>query len=71
MQRYLIIILTLINLIIFKLINSKNFKFNQNLLNIFCILQFLIIFCIFINNQMSLFIKFFNCLKTNFIFYFK
>ncbi len=67
MQQYLIIIITLINLIIFKLINSKRFKFNQRLLSIFCILQFIIIFCILINNQEILFINFLDYFRNTFI----
>lgn len=51
MEQYLIILMILVNLIIFKLINSKRFKFNQNLLKVFCILQLILIFFIFINNQ--------------------
>lgn len=67
MQQYLIIITILINLIIFKLINSKRFKFNQRLLTIFCILQFIIIFFIFINNQEILFLNILDFFKNTFM----
>lgn len=67
MQQYLIIIMTLINLIIFKLIDSKRFKFNQKLLSIFCILQFVIIFFIFINNQEILFLNLLDYFRNTFI----
>lgn len=67
MQQYLIIIITLINLVIFKLINSKRFKFNQKLLNIFCTLQLLLIFFIFINNQEILFLNILDYLKNTFV----
>lgn len=67
MQQYLIVITTLINLVIFKLINSKRFKFNQKLLNIFCILQLLLIFFIFINNQEILFLNIFDYFGNTFI----
>lgn len=67
MQQYLIIITILINLIIFKLINSKRFKFNQRLLTIFCILQFIIIFFVFINNQEILFLNILDFFKNTFM----
>lgn len=67
MQQYLIVIITLINLVIFKLINSKRFKFNQKLLNIFCILQLLLILFIFINNHEILFLNILDYLKNTFI----
>lgn len=67
MQQYLIIITILINLIIFKLINSKRFKFNQRLLTIFCILQFIIIFFVFINNQKILFLNILDFSKNTFM----
>ena len=67
MQQYLIIITILINLIIFKLINSKRFKFNQRLLTIFCILQFIIIFFVFINNQEILFLNILDFFKKTFM----
>lgn len=67
MQQYLIIIITLTNLIIFKLIDSKRFKFNQKLLSIFCILQFIIIFFIFINNQEILFVNLLVYFRNTFI----
>ncbi len=81
MEQYLIIIIILINLVIFKLINSKRFKFNQKLLNIFCILQLLSIFFIFINNQeilllsildyfREIFILVFNKMKGAFLWFF-
>ena len=67
MQQYLVIITILINLIIFKLINSKRFKFNQKLLTIFCILQFIIIFYFFINNQEILFLNILDFFKNTFM----
>lgn len=67
MRQYSIIIMSLINLIIFKLINSKRFKFNQKLLSIFCILQFIIIFFIFINNQEILFLNYLDYFRNTFI----
>ena len=81
MEQYLIIIIILINLVIFKLINSKRFKFNQKLLNIFSILQLLSIFFIFINNQeilllsildyfREIFILVFNKMKGAFLWFF-
>lgn len=67
MQQYLIVIIILINLVIFKLINSKRFKFNQKLLNIFCILQLLLIFFTFINNQEILFLSILDYFREIFI----
>lgn len=59
MQQYLIVIITLIN--------SKRFKFNQKLLNIFCILQLLLIFFIFFNNQKFLFLNILDYFRNTFI----
>ena len=67
MQLYLIIIITLINLIIFKLINSKRFRFNQKLLRSFCIFQFIMIFFIFIIKQEILSLNTLNYFRNNFI----
>lgn len=51
MNQYLIIILFFINLILMKLVNSKKFKFNQKVISIFIIIQFLFIFWIFYNHN--------------------
>ena len=49
MSQYLIIILIFINLILLKLINSKSFKFNKSLINLFITIQLFLIIWIFYN----------------------
>lgn len=71
MQQYLIIVIILINLIIFKLINSIKFKFNKKLLNIFCTVQFIFIFWIFINNNEVFVIKLIDSIAYNSVTFFK
>lgn len=67
MQHYLIIKIIIINLIIFKLINSKRFKFNKNLLSIFCIIQFILIILFYLNNNKIIIFSYCNSFISNLI----
>ncbi|MGL5355626.1 MAG: hypothetical protein ACRDAQ_03610 [Cetobacterium sp.] len=60
MNKYLIILLALNNLIIFKSIDSQKFKFNKSLLIQLCLLQFILIFISFIDMNKTLFIDIYN-----------
>lgn len=70
MQQYLLIIVTLISLVIFKLINSKKFKFNKKLLKLFSVIQLIFVFFTLININEILFINFFDYFRTNLIIFF-
>lgn len=70
MQQYLLIIVTLISLVIFKLINSKRFKFNKKLLKLFSVIQLIFVFFTLININEILFINFLDYFRTNLIIFF-
>ncbi len=70
MQQYLIIIVTLISIVMFKLIDSKRFKFNKKLLKLFSTIQLIFVFFILINSNEILVINFLEYFKSNFFIFF-